>query len=105
MGVGEILLFPFYADDLTTMAVRIKDGDNLLRPHKKHLYQLLANEMGISHWKVSMGYGLLQLFIGIAVILVKPLGVFAIILLLVAFMGAFAWLNYFVRTRIARNTF
>ena len=43
-------LFPFYADELTTMIVRLKDGDRLTRPHRKHLYQLLANEMGIPHW-------------------------------------------------------
>ncbi len=43
-------LFPFYADGLTTMTVRIKDGENLLHPHRRHLYQLLANERGIAHW-------------------------------------------------------
>ena len=37
-------LFPFYADELTTMAIRINDGENLLYPHRRHLYQLLANE-------------------------------------------------------------
>ena len=41
-------LFPFYADELTTMAVRIRDGDNLLRAHRRHLYQVLANEKGVS---------------------------------------------------------
>jgi len=32
----------------------------VMQPHRKHLYQLLANEMGIEHWKVSVGYGALQ---------------------------------------------
>lgn len=50
-------LFPFYADELTTLVVRIKDGDKLTRPHRRHVYQLLANEMGVDHWKVSVGYG------------------------------------------------
>ncbi len=54
-------LFPFYADELTTLVVRLKDGDKLTKPHRKHLYQLLANERGIAHWKVSVGYGVLQL--------------------------------------------
>ena len=42
-------IFPFYADELSTMAVRIKDGENLLRPHRRHLNQLLANEKGIAY--------------------------------------------------------
>ena len=66
-------LFPFYADELTTLYVRIKDEfpsgrmnscgirdgwmDRLMKPHRRHVYQLLANEMGIEHWKVSVGYG------------------------------------------------
>jgi len=29
----------------------------LMQPHRKHLYQLLANEMGIEHWKVAAGAG------------------------------------------------
>ena len=48
-------LFPFYADELTTMAARIKDGENLFKPHRRHLYQLLANEKRIAHWKISIG--------------------------------------------------
>ena len=31
------ILFPFYADELTTMFVRIKAGENLTRPHRSHL--------------------------------------------------------------------
>ena len=59
--------------------------------------------MWISHWKVSLGYGLLQLFIGIVVILMKPFGILVIIILLTAFMGAFAWLNYIVRLKISTD--
>ena len=53
-------IFPFYADELITLVVRIKDRDRLTKPHRKHLYQLFANEKGIAHWKVSAGYGLIQ---------------------------------------------
>jgi len=67
-------LFPFYADELTTLVVRLKDGDRLTRPHRKHFYQLLANEMGIAHWKVSAVYGGLQLYVGISILLMRPFG-------------------------------
>jgi Fuc2NAc and GlcNAc transferase len=93
-------LFPFYADELTTMAVRIRDRENLLRPHRRHIYQLLANEMGIDHWKVSVGYGALQLVVGLSILLARPLGVLPVITLLVIFFGGFVWATYVVRVRI-----
>jgi len=55
-------LFPFYADELVTMVERIKDRERLTEPHRRHLYQILANEGGIAHWKVSVVYGVVQLF-------------------------------------------
>ena len=94
-------LFPFYADELSTMVVRIRDGDNLLRPHRRHLYQLLANEKGIAHWKISIGYGLVQLLIGLIIIAVKPWGLFPILILLALFFSAFICTSYHVRTRLA----
>ncbi len=58
-------LFPFYADELVTMAERIRDRQSLSMPHRRHLYQVLANEAGIAHWKVSLGYGLFQFMAGL----------------------------------------
>ena len=29
-------LFSFYADELITMVVRLKDGESLLNPHRRH---------------------------------------------------------------------
>ena len=57
-------LFLFYADEITSSIIRLKDGENLWTPHRRHLYQILANEYGVAHWKVSLGYGLAQLFVG-----------------------------------------
>ena len=33
----------------------VPDGENLLKIHRGYVYLLLANEMGIVHWKVSLG--------------------------------------------------
>ena len=93
-------LFPFYADELTTMAVRIKDGEKLSQPHRRHLYQLLANEKGISHWKISVGYGLGQLLVGITIFLVKPFGIMIVLLLLAAYLSGFVFLTFRFRKRI-----
>ena len=38
--------------------------DRLMKPHRRHVYQLLANEMGIDNWKVSVGYGVLVVGLG-----------------------------------------
>ncbi len=67
-------LAPFYFDELFTMVVRIKHKDSLIEPHRKHIYQILVNEAGIGHWKVSLGYGMVQLAIGVSVIAVQPKG-------------------------------
>jgi len=57
-------MFPFYADALTTLFVRWRDGDKLSKAHRRHLYQVLANELVCPHWFVSCGYGLVQLVVG-----------------------------------------
>jgi hypothetical protein len=64
-------LFPFYVDELTTVIIRLKDGENLTKPHRRYYYQLLANEKGIAHWKVSVGYGVFQVAVGISVLMVR----------------------------------
>lgn len=93
-------LFPFYADELSTMFIRLKNKDNLMQPHRKHVYQLLANEMGLPHWKISIAYGLLQLAIGISVIIIKPMGlVFLISILSIYFVGFFLY-SILIRHRI-----
>jgi Fuc2NAc and GlcNAc transferase len=81
-------LFPFYADELITMVVRLKNKENLTRAHRRHLYQILANEWDISHWKISVGYGLFQLMIGISILLVKNMGLIMVVPALV-FYGCF----------------
>ena len=93
-------LFPFYADELTTMAARIKDGENLFKPHRKHLYQLLANEKGIGHWKISIGYGLAQLIVGITILLLRPFGITLILPLLAAYFIAFIIISSVIRKNL-----
>ena len=56
-------LLMFYMDEISTMAIRIWSGDAILKPHRKHLYQILVNEFGIAHYKVSSIYALAQLAI------------------------------------------
>ena len=91
------LLFPFYADELTTMAVRLRDHENLTQSHRRHLYQLLANEFGIAHWKISAAYATAQLAIGVGVLIARFFGLPAVLILLTVCFIGFAMLTVHVR--------
>lgn len=97
-------LFPFYADELTTMYIRLRAGENLTRPHRRHLYQVLANERRIPHWKVSVGYGLFQLIVGISVLLAKSFGSIMALSLLMVYFAGFVLLTIRLRSRTAHLT-
>ena len=92
-------LFPFYADELITMSIRLKNGENLLKPHRKHLYQILANELKIDHWKVSIGYGALQAAIGVLMLFARPFGLGALVFLLLMSGFGFIAVNYVIRNK------
>lgn len=91
------LLFPFYADELTTMAARLKNREDLTRSHRRHLYQLLVNELGIAHWKISSAYAVAQLVIGAGVLMAYPRGWTAVLIFLAACFIGFTWLTVHVR--------
>jgi UDP-N-acetylmuramyl pentapeptide phosphotransferase/UDP-N-acetylglucosamine-1-phosphate transferase len=90
-------IFPFYADEITTMYIRLRQGENLTIPHRKHLYQLLANEMCFSHWVVSCAYGLIQLAVGLGVIYLKPHGIQGVAIFLATCFIIFSLVSYLIR--------
>jgi Fuc2NAc and GlcNAc transferase len=94
-------LFPFYADELSTVMVRLKDGEILSKPHRRHLYQILANEYKIPHWKVSLGYGLFQLLVGISVFWLRNAGITVILFLMILSFCIFTILSFILRKKIA----
>jgi len=97
-------LFPFYIDEWTTMVVRIRDGQRLSRPHRRHLYQILANEYAISHWKVSTGYCLFQLIVGCSMFAIKDKGTLAVLSLLFLYGCIFTAISLLLRKRLALKT-
>jgi Fuc2NAc and GlcNAc transferase len=97
-------LFPFYIDELTTMVVRIRDGQQLTRPHRRHLYQILANEYEISHWKVSLGYCIFQLVVGYSIFAIRVKGTLAVLSLLFLYGCIFISISLLLRKRLAINT-
>jgi Fuc2NAc and GlcNAc transferase len=73
------LLFTFYADELCTMLQRLRQGDSFFQAHRKHLYQVLVNELDIAHWKVSLGYGLVQIGVFGLVLWLHHFGLMAVL--------------------------
>jgi len=75
-------LFPFYVDEIITMAIRLKNKENLLQAHRKHFYQFLANSLQIPHWRISIVYGTIQALIGMGIIALRPYGISIILIAL-----------------------
>ncbi|CAN1542600.1 Rfe UDP-N-acetylmuramyl pentapeptide phosphotransferase/UDP-N- acetylglucosamine-1-phosphate transferase [Flavobacteriaceae bacterium] len=62
--VGYLLFLSVYGiDAVITIFTRLKKKENILEPHRSHLYQYLANELGYSHILVSFVYAFIQLLI------------------------------------------
>ena len=64
-----VFLVVYGVDSVLTICHRIMLHENLGEAHRKHAYQIMANELGIEHTVVSALYMLLQLAICIGMIL------------------------------------
>ena len=67
-----ILLLVYGVDGCLTIIHRIMLHENLGQAHRKHAYQLMANELKIGHVKVSLFYMTLQLVISFGFIILCP---------------------------------
>jgi UDP-N-acetylmuramyl pentapeptide phosphotransferase/UDP-N-acetylglucosamine-1-phosphate transferase len=92
-------LFPFYADELTTMAIRLRNGENLLKPHRRHFYQVMTNQAGLPHWQVAIGYGIFQLLVASSILLVQPYGYFPVLISLFVYFIIFSALRIYLQSR------
>jgi len=55
-----IALAVYGVDTVLTIVHRLMLGENIFEAHRKHAYQLMANELGMPHVLVSLFYMLLQ---------------------------------------------
>lgn len=67
-----ILLLVYGVDGCLTICHRILLHENLGEAHRKHAYQLMANELRIGHVKVSVLYMSLQLIVSLGFIYLCP---------------------------------
>ena len=76
MATGDVtwllFLLVYGVDGCLTICHRILLHENLGEAHRKHAYQLMANELKISHVKVSLIYMALQLVVSLGMIYLVP---------------------------------
>lgn len=95
--VTYIVFFLVYGIDGTlTIIHRIMLHENLGQAHRKHAYQLMANELGMSHVGVSMLYMVVQLAVSLGFIYLCPNAVLAhwVYLIAAAIVLAFAYVLF-----------
>ncbi len=98
-------IFPYYADELISVLIRLKKRKNLLEPHRGHLYQLLANELKIPHWRISVCYGIIQLVIAAGSICLEKSHPVYLCLWLAGFLFFFALAYYIaIKTINSKST-
>ena len=67
-----VFLIVYGVDGCCTIAHRIMLHEHLGEAHRKHAYQLMANELGISHVTVSLIYLAIQLVISLVMVYLIP---------------------------------
>ena len=70
-----VFLLVYGVDGCGTIIHRIMLHENLGEAHRKHAYQIMANELGISHVVVSLIYFGLQLVISLGMVYLVPASV------------------------------
>ena len=65
-----VFLIVYAIDTVFTIFQRLFAGENIFLPHRHHLYQVLANQWEIQHYKVSIYYALTQLIINVIYIVI-----------------------------------
>ena len=92
-------LIVYGIDGCCTILHRIMLHENLGEAHRKHAYQLMANELGISHVVVSLIYMALQLVISLVMVYLIPNTLLAhwVYLIVVALVLAGAYVVFMKR--------
>ncbi|MBS9523202.1 UDP-GlcNAc--UDP-phosphate GlcNAc-1-phosphate transferase [Litoribacter alkaliphilus] len=103
-NIYYLLFFAIYGvDAIITIFIRLLKRENILKPHRSHLYQQLANEHGKSHIRVSVCYALAQLSLNF--LLIYGIGManmsailFTLVLCTIFFFYILARINYRIKT-------
>ena len=67
-----IFVIVYLIDFSFTLIKRIFLHENILKPHRRHLYQRLAFEAGVPHMRIALGYATTQAVISAAYVIAPP---------------------------------
>jgi Fuc2NAc and GlcNAc transferase len=85
--------------ELANLIIRIKDREKLTEAHRRHLYQVLANQAGLSHKKITFIYGAIQILIIILAWILKEKEIIYLISLLTVLSVICSIIGFRVRHR------
>lgn len=104
MKTGEIKWILFLAvygvDVISTILERLKLKENIFKAHRRHLYQLYANEKKVSHLVVSGVYASVQVLINIFVIGSQSSSAVLAVWILLPLVAIYFYLKYSVKKQI-----
>ena len=60
----------FAVDSFLTIIHRLFEGEQIMQPHRRHLYQHFAHNLGVSHLSVSSAYAAVQASINVCYFLI-----------------------------------
>lgn len=96
--LGYLVFIGVYlADGGFTVLKRMLRGENILLPHREHLYETLCNECKIPHLYVSSGYALTQLVINVLFFVFSDHTLYAVcvaVVLLLIYSGFFYFIKH-----------
>lgn len=78
-----ILLAVYGVDTVLTIIHRMILRENIFDPHRKHVYQLMANELRIPHLIISTIYASIQVIIFIGLLIFKNHALYSIIVIII----------------------
>ncbi|MEX0780331.1 MAG: glycosyltransferase family 4 protein [Balneolales bacterium] len=90
-----LFLGVYGVDSVLTIAHRLLKKENIFEAHRSHLYQLMANEAGVPHVKVSLAYMAVQAAVCIFIIAIAGQGMLlqhsAALVVLMGLAGVYVW--------------
>ncbi len=84
-----VLLAVYGTDTVLTVIHRLMLHENISLPHRKHLYQIMANELRIPHVVVSVAYMLIQAVIIIGFFMLKEYGYWYLLTILLLLSASY----------------
>jgi UDP-N-acetylmuramyl pentapeptide phosphotransferase/UDP-N-acetylglucosamine-1-phosphate transferase len=92
-------LFIYGVDVIITILERLKLKENIFKPHRRHLYQLFANEKKVDHRIISFAYALSQIIVNLIIIKFEHFGLWSILFILL-FVILYIYLKLKIKSKL-----